>query len=106
MAISKAISFFMLFRSPNLHKWKDVGGIAQFGKSGLRRKFSSERGTKTQESFVDFKFLQRSYGVNFPQGTEALIVRCCLKFPPWQHAADVAQRFFLLDGEAIITGGL
>jgi hypothetical protein len=32
------------------------GGNAQFGKGELRRKFASEKGGKTQEYFVYFKF--------------------------------------------------
>jgi hypothetical protein len=35
---------------------KFIGSTAQFGKEGLRRKFLPEKGGKTQEYFVYFKF--------------------------------------------------
>jgi hypothetical protein len=42
-------------KTDNLSK-KFIGSTAQFGKEGLRRKFLPEKGGKTQEYFVYFKF--------------------------------------------------
>ena len=73
-AFAETINAGKIMIQPNSHKVYLNGQEITLRKDWLNRQeriarnFVPEKGAKTQESLSDFKFLQRIYGVKFPQG--------------------------------------